>query len=286
MENDYFYHYTTIEGLRGIIENECLWATESCFLNDSSENYYYVSLITQVSSKNPLFEEVFKHLYNESYKSIFFDYNKYITSMSKSQDSLSMWNLYTKGNGFCIKFLKQNLFNIQKHELNMEIIDIVYDSEKQKENLIGIFETYVKRLPDIRDLNTQLDGLLFDSESEEYSMLSQCYGQIVVDFMNDLFKNRNSYKHPAYKEECETRIVTEHDIAFSADKDRYKFRTTPNGQIIEFIELPINIRNIKAIMLHPFICDEVHSLGLRKYLFQNGLPDVLIYNSSIPFRGL
>ena len=30
-------HYTTLEGLRGIVSSGCLWATDATYLNDSGE---------------------------------------------------------------------------------------------------------------------------------------------------------------------------------------------------------------------------------------------------------
>ena len=36
-EYETLYHYTTLEGLTGILEHRCLWATHYRYLNDSSE---------------------------------------------------------------------------------------------------------------------------------------------------------------------------------------------------------------------------------------------------------
>jgi hypothetical protein len=36
----FLYHYTTADGLKGIIENDELWATSAYFLNDSAEIIY------------------------------------------------------------------------------------------------------------------------------------------------------------------------------------------------------------------------------------------------------
>lgn len=36
-ETDYLYHYTTQDGLIGILDNNCIWATHYKFLNDYSE---------------------------------------------------------------------------------------------------------------------------------------------------------------------------------------------------------------------------------------------------------
>jgi hypothetical protein len=39
------YHSTTAEGLEGIIQNRCVWATNVNFLNDTSEYHHGVDII-------------------------------------------------------------------------------------------------------------------------------------------------------------------------------------------------------------------------------------------------
>src|ERR1035441_5092669 len=41
------YHYTAAEGLKGIIENRCIWATNVNFLNDFSEYQYGVEVVRE-----------------------------------------------------------------------------------------------------------------------------------------------------------------------------------------------------------------------------------------------
>jgi hypothetical protein len=42
------YHYTTIEGLKGILESEEIWATDVDYLNDGSEYVYAERFIEDV----------------------------------------------------------------------------------------------------------------------------------------------------------------------------------------------------------------------------------------------
>src|SRR5437868_12026730 len=54
---DLLFHYTTAEGLKGIIEKNELWATSAYFLNDSTEITYGCGLLKEVLdewiAKNP-----------------------------------------------------------------------------------------------------------------------------------------------------------------------------------------------------------------------------------------
>jgi len=45
--SDLVYHYTTAEGLKGIIENRCVWATNVNFLNDLSEYHHGVEIVRE-----------------------------------------------------------------------------------------------------------------------------------------------------------------------------------------------------------------------------------------------
>src|SRR5258708_31414533 len=46
--SEFLYHYTTGDGLKGIVENNELWATSAYFLNDSAEIYYGSDLLKHV----------------------------------------------------------------------------------------------------------------------------------------------------------------------------------------------------------------------------------------------
>jgi len=47
------YHYTSAEGLKGIIENNELWATSAYYLNDSAEMFYGYGVLREVLSTGP-----------------------------------------------------------------------------------------------------------------------------------------------------------------------------------------------------------------------------------------
>src|SRR5229473_173006 len=55
------FHYTTADGLKGIIEKNELWATSAYFLNDSAEITYGCGLLREVLdewiAKNPRDED-------------------------------------------------------------------------------------------------------------------------------------------------------------------------------------------------------------------------------------
>jgi hypothetical protein len=62
------YHYTDINGLLGIIESDCIWATHVSRLNDSSEYLHGIKVVRDFVQKNmptssrPLIEKALAEL--------------------------------------------------------------------------------------------------------------------------------------------------------------------------------------------------------------------------------
>lgn len=133
-EPEYLYHYTSTQGLRGILTDRCIWATDSAFLNDASEIRYagralrldltnYVSEVEKISQPTPgsggyhrltviksaldaltKFVEV-DEVEDPSYAR---DCATYVACFSEEPDQLSQWRGYG-GRGYSIGFNKQGL---------------------------------------------------------------------------------------------------------------------------------------------------------------------------------
>jgi len=113
------YHYTSIEGLLGIIESKSVWATNVLYLNDASELNYAVGLF-----KRQILEFKKKSSNARSVENIFFEtlienivnlipsdnFGFYVSSFSEEKDLLSQWRGYCpKGIGFSLGFKFNNL---------------------------------------------------------------------------------------------------------------------------------------------------------------------------------
>ena len=105
--NSYLYHYTDFNGLKGIIENQCLFASNSSFLNDEKEYSFGVDIFiksaesiksnTKSHIKNALADEFTSLVRQRSIS------NHYVASFSKKPDLLSQWRAYANnGKGIAI----------------------------------------------------------------------------------------------------------------------------------------------------------------------------------------
>lgn len=103
------YHYTSLQGLIGILNTQSLWASHCEFLNDSQEYFEAIDYLKQQTSAlwmeddylSPIawmMRDVLEELKNSEI---------YTTSFSENADLLSQWRGYCdQGIGVCIGFNK------------------------------------------------------------------------------------------------------------------------------------------------------------------------------------
>ena len=102
------YHYTTQEGLIGIVTSKTVWATSAAYLNDATEFSYGTEIVYEIlndlsyeldKEDNELIEKSRHELQPLNSDSIF------VFSLTKERDLLSQWRAYTDGGiGFSIGF--------------------------------------------------------------------------------------------------------------------------------------------------------------------------------------
>ena len=112
------YHYTSPEGLQGIIESNKLRFTNRIYLNDKMEGKHALDLLVQaydeiIEDMHPDKEEAIKQIkdYKEN-KIEKHGFKIFQCSFSCDKDNLSLWNYYTKDRsikGYNINFSSKEL---------------------------------------------------------------------------------------------------------------------------------------------------------------------------------
>lgn len=121
------YHYTSSQGLQGIIGSHELWLTNTEFVNDITEcRALYEEakrglLSDEDLSNNPYVKKSWEYFQNTRSK----DSNYYVASFSKNKNSLEQWRAYGR---FCIGLDAQKL-----KTKSMKLYECVYDSKEIKE---------------------------------------------------------------------------------------------------------------------------------------------------------
>lgn len=107
------YHYTDLHGLKGILENKCLWATNYAFLNDSQEMHHGINCIN--NALNHINGEISEELIASLKQAVQFfkevkSQHAYNISFCLSPDLLSMWRGYGDSQKVCLEFDSDALF--------------------------------------------------------------------------------------------------------------------------------------------------------------------------------
>jgi hypothetical protein len=274
------YHYTSGQGIFGILNSGELHCSNVDFLNDPSEKSYFTDLLKVVLTDSNESNTIYQTLYNESYiQSIEDPFETFIASFSKNNDSLSMWNYYAKGNGYNLgldidKVIETN----ENSKLYIQKIELSYDKAKQiEETIIFILsqKANYKRYLEISELlKTNLsEDMYYDLGYEQHN--------ITGEFNHYIHNFKLGYKHQAYESEEEVRlIISEHPT----EKQKTKFKISENGVFVEYLPLKLNLEtNLKSVTVHP-LNGQLHLQGAKKFVnsILSNKPEINI--SSIPFR--
>lgn len=311
------YHYTTWEGVLGILKSRSLWATHYKFLNDYSEiklfrdqlvrillpyvRKQYLELIERspdakrridedggldqaILHDTEAFVEAQYHATGDEIYILSFcgeHCNPYINN----NGLLSQWRAYGAGGGFSLVFDTQKLEEALSLEVNnyeygmIHLSDVVYSEDDQK-----LQNEFSDSLSSIADDVEKVFNHLISPDNElllgGYQAFATCISR---------------YKHHGFSEENEVRIVAlpldgkfmefvgSNGTASKPEKER-KFRSNSDS-LMPFIELfdsPQIELPITKIIVGPHKEKESRAAALRVMLRDT---DIEIQCSDIPFAG-
>jgi hypothetical protein len=275
------YHYTSSEGLMGILKTRTFYFTDSQFLNDFREriNINEELELFWRDNRKKYDKEFFKLLSSfrvDKYEDTGFSYadslssemcRYFVFSMSMEKDCLSMWKYYSKNNsydGYCIKLFSAALVDEWiDRTTGVAIISSkieYYSEEKQK-----LISETVDRLFEIWK-SYELSDELNDKIKKEYS------SWVSVEAL--FFKNQ------CFEDERETRYVAIvptnklNDLYYEYDSVKHKmydFRIV-NGVLTPYIKMPFNDWNketcwaISSIRIGPSANSEQRLKGLERFI--------------------
>lgn len=272
------YHYTSIDGLIGIIQYRKLWLSSIANMNDHQEviwlkNKFYSRLKDVIGSLD--FEEKSLHYINQFLAMLLHpEPTPYICCFSRNGDLLSQWRAYSSdGEGACIKFnieklgVKQGIpYMHPQLEHSIAYSDVIYE-EEQTEAFIAT--AISKLIPIVSAL----------AEGDESKML------LLSELANQCSRNSFIYKNSAFSEEQEIRIV---HTPFIDNKNQWfgnasavKFRQC-SGSVTSYFEYEFSANAVDEIILGPKCKCSINELNLL--LRSSGYQNVKINKSSASYR--
>jgi hypothetical protein len=142
-----------------------------------------------------------------------------------------------------------------KSKGNLKKVEMIYDRESQKAVILDFIDDYM----DDYMLYMEYLRLMKDAGNNETIELMKDQLRIVSQFNMELFSNQIRFKHEAYAEEEEARIIM-------YTNNSKQFKISEQGVFIRYDTLDIvPEEDITGITIHPLSSD-LHMEGLVQYL--------------------
>jgi DUF2971 family protein len=280
------YHYTTAGGLRGIVQNNVLWASSVYHLNDVSEVAYGCELVRDVlRRKLPEIEkegfplgvamlteaiEAFAHP-TEQFP------NTYVCCFCQEGNVLGQWRAYGANGGYAIELclLEKDLLQLAAPKgASLFFRKVIYDRDVQRNKLAFALEKYLEILRLVASRVTLEDGKALEKSGVGF----------VWFFTQVIAMNLLSYKHRAFEEEAEWRAV----IRVEADPTKMmKFRENNLG-IVPYVEIQPNTFDgclpITSVICGPNRYPDLAKSAVRLLLDSAQMSTVPVNGSDVPAR--
>ncbi|MCY9822658.1 DUF2971 domain-containing protein [Aeromonas media] len=269
MSKDIVYHYTSADGLRGILNSKsvCLRMTDSRFLNDKEEITHGSQLVKKLIDEydnNP--EATLPGIPSHTeFMSMLLgsiaDRSFYSTSFSSETEQLSQWLSYCpQQGGYAIGFDKQQLKNYLRGEGN----DIHFSS--------------VNYVNDLDDLIKQINQIKYSYTINIHNRITRDLSMynLVPQIQHVLATSKQSY----FKSENEVRAYL---VKSPGDKNNNLEFFTKGSVLVPYNPLNIPKEIITQVIIGPMQHQELAMIALNEFKRVNNY-DFSILKSNIPFR--
>lgn len=285
------YHYTSLDGLIGIINSNSIWASHCKYLNDSLE--YIHALDFPISLSNRIYMD-------DDYLSAFgFSIRKaldemthndvYVSSFSEKPDLLSQWRGYCpSGRGVCIGF-KRDILEKYCHESGLNLYKCVYSEAEQSQEMKKLIDQCEAAFP--MPTITRAEYNKFESKDRVDHVIN--YNQYVMkgdgknqadkalsNLCDSITKLAPLFKDSGFHEESEWRVIAENPTS------NIQFRAG-TSHLIPYITLPILCFSKDAIgevIIGPNASSHSCISSISMLLESNGFKGINVRRSKIPFK--
>jgi hypothetical protein len=301
-QDDLIWHYTSVHGLKGIIEGKQIHCTNALFLNDLKEHqlvYHFFSEAIHIFMDECSDADA-KELLCKCIRGLarFFSSDKqhltpYVASFSKKDDLLSQWMGYAQGQGYSLGFSK-NALEEQTMNGRFKLVDVEYVDDSVIPKSINLhMETFLDTVKGFIEYNTAykknletvasnpMQDVNLPSNRKDDLMMIQHSWQISLT--TKALELSPKYKDKAFLEEDEVRLYASEVHKNEKLEDLRSFRTTKNI-IKPYTIFPLNLSALKTIRIGPTSNKELTALGVSTLLDAYNLTDVNIQHSTIPYR--
>jgi hypothetical protein len=270
LEDDIVYQYTSLRGLRGMIEGGSLWASSAAYFNDLRELTYGFDLFGAAAQdfSQSVGEAGIRRVLEKVIESVsgLGPADFFVSCFTRQGDQLSQWRGYAdQGRGYSIGFDLDRLGGLEPAPIFQRV---VYSREVQRrycQTVLG------------RRLNYYREKLTGDEISGNTDVLAD----LLITAIRYLAPG---LKDDGFKEEQEFRAYVAREFS-GIDRKSRGFHDK-NGMLVPHVELrPEDGEKlpIKRIIVGPCLEFDKAARSLRLFLDQNGYSGVDVVESAIPF---
>lgn len=290
-KGDTFYHYTSAEGLQGILSGE-FWVTESHFLNDITEFHVATDIFLEVINrniKNETIKEKLKKAVCEGVKllvddDITFDEqlgfdDDYVISFCLDKDSILMWSEYSNFCGYSIEFDFDALIHSFSKTDNIIHGKVVYNHEEQISLMEQTIEKEIFEFPHLYKYPNSWDEFnkITDDQirkiASQFEMLVYYYNMF---FKKECFSGENEYRFVFM---CTHNDKTTEDYR----KEEQYFRVKDNV-LIPFVKKKLSsLDSVNSILIGPKNNSDIAEKGVKHFLRYHKIK-AKVEKSEMPLR--
>lgn len=272
------YHYTSIDGLMGILGSNSIWASNIRYLNDKTE---FTSTIEKLEKECG---QLFKGRARDRFKKALFDFFKgseilekfdiYVFSFSEEGDLLSQWRGYCLNCGFSIGFDFSGLEKLKSKLPTWFLLPcFYYDDKKYRKELVELIgETF--------------DVMVQTKSQNDMASDEKIIKDILRDHTERIMQVGAIFKSNSFSAESEWRLI--HFRKKDDNLKDIKFRKG-NSMIIPYIEFGVENKYtntpIKEIIIGPAPYQSLSKESVEKLLDSKKMK-CTVTKSKIPFRKL
>lgn len=311
------FHYTTEEGLYGILESGQLWATHYKFLNDHSEFSLYKDKLIEYISAHKEIKALFGEIHaNNSESEQVLDYlggidavvrndvetvidlherqlfntlegEFYICSFCAASDDsalnglLSQWRGYGGNGGYAIQVDSKALEEMlseesQRYALHLSLSNCVYSDDT---SFFAEFDN------ELKSISSFLYQIFLSTRNNSQTQETE---QLASDAFSAFVSCMSRYKHKAFKEENEIRLVATifkdfGDSSGRTSKTREFRKSTRSSTPFIKIFDEKNKLPIQRIIVGPNKDKELRAESLRIWLRNKNIESIDVTVSDIPY---
>jgi hypothetical protein len=290
-EDGLLWHYTSWEGLKGIVENRELWASHIAYLNDSEELAHGLKLLAEMIDERshlPHLEQLKESLLPERRDETLNRIETYTVSFSHKFDDLAQWRGYSGlGSRFAIGFNPAVLERVgYLHSFDLK--ECLYTNQQKRDAysvVLGFIEEQAKNL----DIPAGDERGGFSPRQVAH----RSYGKMVGVVQHFYAANVAArMKDESFKDEEEFRLIAKElhfDASIIPNAARRDYRTK-GALVVPYVRLRIPA-DAEPLLVQPFTAVIVGPQAHRKLargaverLLRDQHVSAPVVESKVPFR--